>query len=125
MKIRIFENMDDSVFRVVMNTEDFSQEDMRLMCQFGEPEVNVGGDVTYEIGGETKTKAFGDQYVRLLHGFPYAFGFDSRDFETDGIDEAIAAGTQWKETVKGRIREALQALRAKSKVLPAEEVTNI
>lgn len=125
MKIRIFENMDDSVFRVVVNTEDFSQGDLRLMCQFGEPEVNVGGDVPYTFDGEARTKAFGDQYVRLLHGFPYAFGFDSRDFGTDGIDEAIAAGNAWKDLVKGRIRAAVSALREKAKVLPAEEVENV
>ena len=115
--------MDDSVFRVVVNTEDFSQDDLRLMCQYGEPDVNVGGDVTYDFNEESKTKYLGDQYVRILHGFPYAFGFDSRDY--DGIDEAIAAGTAWKENIKSRIRAAMEDLRAKSKVLPSEEVENI
>lgn len=124
MKIRIFENMDNSVFRIVANTEDFSQEDLKLMCQYGEPEINVGGDVTYSLDEETKVKTFGDQYVRILHGFPFAFGFDSRDYE-GSFDEAIAVGNAWKEALKRKIGTAMDELRDKSGALPTEEVVNI
>ena len=125
MKIRTFENMCDSVFRVVVNTEDFSQDDLRLMCQFGEPEINFGGEVQYEFDGVAKTKEIGDQYVRVFHGFPLAFGFDSRDFEGNGIDEAIAVGRAWKTGVIEKITHAIGDLRSKAKVLPTEEVTNV
>ena len=125
MKIRTFENMDDSVFRVVVNTEDFSQEDLKLMCQFGEPEINFGGPIDYEFDGLQKTKDFGNQYVRILHGFPLTFGFDSRDFGPDGIDEAIAVGRKWKSLIIDRIAQELGDLRGKAKVLPIEEVTNV
>ena len=125
MKIRTFENMCDSVFRVVVNTEDFSQDDLRLMCQFGEPEINFGGTVTYEFEDVSKTKEIGDQYVRVFHGFPLAFGFDSRDFEGGSIDEAIAVGRAWKTGVIEKITHAIGDLRSKAKVLPTEEVTNV
>lgn len=125
MKIRTFENMDDSVFRVVVNTEDFSQDDMKLMCQFGEPEINFGGPIAYEFDDVSKTKDLGDQYARVFHGFPLAFGFDSRDFENGGIDEAIAIGRKWKTEIITRISQAIGELRDNAKVLPVEEVTNV
>lgn len=124
MKIRIFENMDNSVFRVVANTEDFSQDDLKLMCQYGEPEINAGGEVDYVLAGETKSKTFGDQYVRILHGFPLSFGFDSRDYD-GSLEESTAVGNAWKEALKAKIGEAMSALRAKSGPLPTEEVVNV
>ena len=121
MKIRIFENVDDSVLRIVVNTENFSQDDIRLMCQYGEPEVNVGGMLIYSYLDSEKTKSFGNQYVRILHGFPFAFCLDSRDFE-NGIGEAIAAGEAWKASVRSNISDKMRDLRDKSRALPTEEV---
>lgn len=123
MKIRIFQKMDNSIFRVVICTQDWSQGDLDLMEQFGEPEVNVGGDVQYTFGGETKTKTFGDDFVRLLHGFPYCRGFDMRDYD-DG-QEATAIGLAWKNEVLGRIGEAVHDMRQKQAPLTTEEVTEV
>lgn len=123
MKIRVFQQMDNSVFRVAICTQDWSQGDIELMVQFGEPEVNVGGEIQYTFGGETKTKAFGDDFVRLLHGFPCTRGFDMRDYE-DG-DEATAVGSAWKEAVMGRISGAVHELRQKQAPLTTEEVTEV
>ena len=121
MKIRIFENMADSVFRVVVNTEDFSQEDIKLMCQYGEPEIDCGGDVEYTFDGTQATKEFGHEFVRILHGFPFAFRFDSRDYE-GGVEEAMSVGDAWKTGIKTKISKAMSDLREKSSVLPTEEV---
>jgi len=148
MKIRIFANMDNSVLRVVVNTEDFSQEDLKLMRQYGEPEVNVGGDVEYVFGEDNvvrssevpksqssevpksqssethHVKHFGDQYVRILHGFPFAFGFDSRDYD-GATEEAMAVGGAWTESLIYKISTVMDELRDKSGPLPTEEVVNI
>ena len=124
MKIRIFKNMCNSVFRIVVNTEDFSQEEIKLMCQYGEPEINVGGDIDYRFDGQDKTKACGDQLVRILHGFPYAEGFDSRDYE-GSFEEAEAVGEAWKAIVIAEIRSKMSDLRDKASILPTEEVENI
>ena len=121
MKIRVFENMDDSVFRVVVNTEGFSQNDIKLMCQFGEPEIDCGGTVTYTYDETEKTKEFGSNLVRVVHGFPFAFGFDSRDY--DGCsDEAIAVGSKWVSDLKDQISRVMVALRQKACALPSEQV---
>lgn len=123
MKIRVFQQMDNSVFRVVVCTQDWSQGDLDLMAQFGEPEVNVGGEVQYVFEEEAKTKQFGDDFVRLLHGFPYCRGFDMRDYE-DG-QEATAIGMAWKDGIVGRIGDAVRDLRQKQAPLSTEEVSEV
>ena len=121
MKIRVFENMDDAVFRVVVNTEGFSQNDIKLMCQFGEPEIDCGGTVTYTYDETEKTKEFGSNLVRVVHGFPFAFGFDSRDYDGRS-DEAVAVGSKWVSDLKDQISRVMVALRQKACALPSEQV---
>lgn len=131
MKKRIFSEMDNGVYRVVIDTEDWSEGDLELMEQFGEPEIDVGGTVSYEYAdasGEQKSgsREFGSEFVRLLHGFPYARGFDSRDYGS--VSEAVAAGCKWKELVAGEdgvINKAVIALRANVAPIPTEEVSEI
>lgn len=123
MKKRVFMNMDDAVFRIVVETEDWSEGDVELMDQYGEPEVNVGGTLEYEFDGEQKTKEFGDQYVRILHGFPYSIGFDSRDYAS--YAEAKAVGCAWKDEILRRIDQKVTALRENVAQLPTEEVSEI
>lgn len=123
MKIRVFSSMDNGVYRVVIGAEDWSEGDVLLMEQFGEPEVDVGGTVSYEFNGETRSKELGSELVRVLHGFPYARGFDSRDYES--VEEAVAAGKAWKETVVKSITDVVTKLRANAHSLPTEEVTEI
>lgn len=123
MKKRVFQEMDDAVFRVCIDTEDWSQGDVELIAQFGEPEINIGGEVSYLFEDETKTQTFGDTYVRVLHGFPYTRGFDSRDYSS--YEEAVAVGRAWKEMVLDRIDRAVLELRKNRSAMPTEEVTEI
>lgn len=123
MKKRVLRDMDNGVYRIILINEDWSEGDRDLMARFGEPEINVGGEVSYIVSGETKTKTMGDEYVRLLRGFPYQRGFDSRDYAS--VEEAVALGVAWKEMVLSRIDAAILALRAKAAPLPTEEVSEI
>ena len=123
MKIRTFLSMEDSVFRIVINTEDWSEGDIGLMEQYGEPEIDVGGPIQYIIGGETKTKEFGSIYVRIFHGFPYSRGFDSRDYES--VDEAHAIGMAWTDIVLNRIRSAIVQLRQNNAQMPTELIEEV
>ena len=115
--------MDNGVYRIILLTEDWSEGDRELMARFGEPEINVGGEVNYIIDGETKTRTLGDEYVRLLRGFPYQRGFDARDYAS--VEEAVALGVAWKEMVLSRIDAAILRLRDKAAPLPTEEVSEI
>ena len=126
MKKRIFSEMDNGVYRVVITTEDWSEGDLELMEQFGEPEIDVGGEIGYEFEDKPVSRAFGSEYVRLVHGFPYARGFDSRDYSS--VSEAIVVGNKWKDSVAGldgRIDKAVKELRSKSVVIPTEEISEI
>jgi len=123
MKKRVFQDMDDAVFIVTICTEDWSEGDRDLIYQFGEPEVNVGGEVSYLFEDETKTKTFGDLYMRVLHGFPYRRGFDSRDYSS--YEEAVAVGRAWKEMVLDRIDASVLELRSHAAPLPTEEVAEL
>ena len=139
MKTRVFMEMDDAVYRIVIDTEDWSQGDIELMDQFGEPEINVGGSVDYMLDGEVKVKEFGDEFVRVLHGFPYSRGFDSRDYGElgsgtssdpstafeDRVAEAVAVGNAWKDQVLRRLNNAVTDLRSNHAPLPTEEVSEI
>lgn len=123
MKKRVLRDMDNGVYRIILLTEDWSEGDRELMARFGEPEINVGGEVNYIIDGETKTRTLGDEYVRLLRGFPYQRGFDARDYAS--VEEAVALGVAWKEMVLSRIDAAILRLRDKAAPLPTEEVSEI
>jgi len=123
MKKRVLRDMDNAVYRIVISTEDWSQGDMELMARFGEPEVDLGGEIEYLYDGVAKTKDFGHEFMRIMHGFPYAKGFDSRDYGS--YEEAVAIGVAWKEKVLERIDTAVLNLRSKSTTLPTEEVSEI
>lgn len=123
MKKRVLRELDNGVYKILLFTEDWSEGDRNLMISFGEPEINMGGDVQYIFGGETKTKTFGDQFVRLLRGFPHLRKFDSRDYGS--VDEAIAVAVAWKELILTRIDAAITELRGKGQPLPTEEVSEI
>lgn len=123
MKIRVFRDMFNSVYRIVIDTEDWSEGDVELMERYGEPEVNVGGTVEYTHGGDRKSKDFGNEFARVMGGFPYTRGFDSRDYGS--CDEAVSAGIAWKEDLISRIQSAVEGMRAKSATLPTEEVTEV
>lgn len=131
MKKRVFMGMDNSVYNVVISTEDWSQDDLKLMYEFGEPEINVGGDVYYPpewyddngSSGDAPKKSFGDEFVRILHGFPYSRGFDSRNYKS--VKEAVSVGKAWKDLVLARIDDAIVALRQNAAPLPTEEVSEI
>lgn len=122
MKIRIFSDMVNGVYRITLLTEDWSQGDVELMVQYGEPEVNVGGSFEYLYEDEPKTKDLGDQFVRLLHGFPFSIGFDSRDYDGE-YGEAEAAGNAWKDKVVSSIRAKVATMRSMAP-LSTEEVVN-
>lgn len=123
MKKRVFMDMDNAVYRIVINTEDWSQGDLELMASFGEPEIDLGGEIQYLLDEEAKTKTFGNEFIRLMHGFPYRRCFDSRDYGS--YEEAIAVGRAWKDEILERIDDAVRNLRLKQEALPTEEVSEI
>ena len=134
MKLRVFQRLIDNRFEVRVETEDWSAGDVELMGKFGEPEIDVGGTVTYLYSGSSSSsgssgsgssrqKTFDTQYVRIMTRFPYVRTFDGRDY--DSLEEAKIVGVAWKELAANRIEAAVKTLRSQDLAFQTEEVTEL
>jgi len=120
MDIRVFKKLDDDVYIDRIHTENWSQGDLLLMGNYGEPEVDVGGEFTGTgdqagITFELPTKLYG-----IKTGSHFIYSFDKRDY-ADAEDRAII----WKTVMVSRITAALTALRLYDDEFTGEEVTTI
>jgi len=79
MKIRIFYRLEGNIYRVSVHTEDWSENDIRLMEKFGEPEINIGGEVVYERPGGEPVSVTLDDCWRRIKTESISASFDSRD----------------------------------------------
>ena len=135
MKIRIFKRIVDSVFDVRIQTEDWSQHDIDLMVKYGEPEINIGGEIEYvpvntaadgsssssaSSPGGTETLLLDDNYVRIMTESPFTYKFDSRDY--DGMDNARQIAFAWASAIESRIVDKVRALRDRDSFLATEEI---
>jgi len=109
MKIRMFYFIENGVYGVSVVTEDWSEGDVRLMEKFGEPEINVGGTLSIEVGEDTyEHLTLDDKYVRIRSGSPITRRFDSRD-----TVHASEFAELWGERIRGAIGTAYSDLHAK------------
>lgn len=119
MKIRTFYRLENGVYTASVFTEDWSEQDLRLMQKFGEPEINVGGTLEYSVPEENIEESYkvDDCYRRILHGSPMTRGFDSRDTRY-----AEAFANLWAESVIGKIGAAFSSLHSRSDGFTRETV---
>jgi hypothetical protein len=121
VKIRTYKYIADQKFFVEIRTEEFSQSDLDLMQQFGEPEINVGG-LYGDTVGPTSTWIAPDKFLRVKQGFqPFKAFFDSRTFGNDADDRANALISK----IIQRLQSAMTTLRAKQDTFTSESVTNV
>jgi hypothetical protein len=121
VKIRTYKYIADKKFFIEIKTEEFSQNDLDLMQQFGEPEVNVGG-LYGESEGPTSTWTAPSRFLRVKQGFqPFKAFFDSRNFGEEADDRANALIAKIIE----RIQAAMTVLRARQDTFTSEVVTNV
>ena len=71
MKIRTFYKLENDVYKVSINTEDWSERDVQLMEKFGEPEINLGGEF-----GDSPIFELDDNLVRIKSDSPFPVAFD-------------------------------------------------
>jgi hypothetical protein len=105
MKIRVVKDVDDNVFNVNIFTEDFSQADLDLMENFGEPEIDLGGSFT---GPPAFTLP--NDLQRLKSDSPHVQSFDARDELTPGDAEVQA--NDWSSDIVQLIKDEMTTLRA-------------
>jgi hypothetical protein len=128
MKIRIFKRIVDGVFDVRIQTEDWSQHDIDLMVKYGEPEINLGGEIAYvpvnvegsSSSGGTETVLLDDNYARIMTESPFTYKFDSRDY--DGVDNARQIASAWASEIEARIADKVRMLRDKDTFFNTEEI---
>jgi len=115
MKIRVYNTLENDVYKPVIYTEDWSEGDLKLMKLFGEPEIELGGIFT---GPPLFTMP--TEYVKIATESPFSQAFDARD-HADADDRADI----WKLEIKTRIIDAVTDLRLLSDTFTGEEVFNV
>lgn len=122
MKIREFRVLEDNVYRVSLQTEDWSERDTRLMEKYGEPEIDIGGTFPDDGSGSGSGVTFtlDSKLYGVKTGSPFTYGFDARDY-----DDAEARALLWATTIISRITDAMTTLRANDDGFMGEEVVNV
>ena len=106
MKIRTFYRLENGIYRVSVHTEEWSENDIRLMEKFGEPEINVGGDLEYTPSGASEAVSWHiDDSYRRLKSEPISMSFDSRDSV-----HAEAFANLWADRIVSDVSAAYSAL---------------
>ena len=117
MKIRKFSEIQDDVYIVTLQTEDWSQADMLAIAQYGAPEIDVGG--TFDDADETSFTL--PSVLKHVSEPVFCQRFDLRDYA-----DAQARADLWKTTMCQRIVDAVTALREQAVTQwSKEEVQNV
>lgn len=128
MKIRAFKSIQDGLYTVRLVTEEWSQEDMRMMTNFGQPTVDLGGtfDGVDELGSPPPdalpdvTYTLPTRVVGVKTDSPFEQAFDIRDY-ADAEDRARL----WQLVVTERIATAVVTMRSQADTFTGEEVTTV
>lgn len=119
MKARVFKSIENDVYQVLIQTEEFTEKEQQLMQEFGEPEINIGGTFLDATANEFTLP---DSYVKIRSDFPYTQKFDSRDaaFSTNTSVKANA----WKDAILDSINDSVTTLLATNDGFTGEEISN-
>lgn len=118
MKIRTFSKLDNGVYQVSINTEDWSEGDRALMLKYGEPSIDLGGDFFGEVPYQEFTLSA--NLVLIMSESPFTQRFDSRDYA-----DADERAELWKTTIIDVITQAIIDLRAQEDTFTREELATV
>jgi hypothetical protein len=123
--LRIKRLIDNDVWKInfALDLASLPESDKELMRKFGEPEINVGGTITYTVSGVDSTYILPDKYIKIKSGLPYTQEFDSKspDFEENTQIKALA----YEETFINNYSTAFEDLRNNADSFTGERVQNI
>jgi hypothetical protein len=129
--LRIKRSISNDVWKISfsLDTQAIPESDKELIRKFGEPQINVGGTVTYfptnpvDPGVPEATYTLPDKYIRVRTDLPYTQDFDSKsvDFSEDTQVKALA----FQEKFVSDYAAAFTALRAKADTFTGESIENI
>lgn len=121
MKARTFKTIESGVCRVSVRTEEWSEADRKAMEKFGEPEIDVGGDIA---DGSDVVATLDTDLKRVASGSPFAAAFDMRDYDND-LEAAKRVATVWGENILARLAAAMATLRQAADGFTGETVEEI
>lgn len=119
--IRVFQVIENDIWKLTFKNDivQLSEADKKLMRNFGEPEINVGG--TYLSGEDEFTLP--DKYVKIVSDLPYTAEFDSRDEPFDTSTQTKVEG--YRAAIITKITDALTDLREQEDTFTGEHTFNI
>ena len=123
--LRIKRFIDNDIWKInfALELTSLPENDKDLMRKFGEPEINVGGIITYTIGEEESSYTLPNKYIKIKSGLPYTQEFDSKspDFQEAVQVKALA----YEEEFISRYAAAFEDLRSNADSFTGERVQNI
>lgn len=121
MKVRQHNSIEGSVYIVELRIEELSENDRKLMQQFGHPDVQVGGSITSLANSPTDDFTVPEELRKIDADFkPYRLGYDADDY-ANAEDRAKSHAAH----IITNITSAMTTLRANGDTHTGETVTNI
>lgn len=110
MDITINKVLTDNVYRVTILTGNFSTAENTLLSKFGEPEIEIAGTITDDSGLTFALNTSSSTSITMKTGF---LGGVTQEFDGDDYDDAKQRADAWASTIRRRITEAFNTLRAR------------
>jgi len=120
--LRIIQTIDNDAWKLtfINDPNELSDTDRKKMRQFGEPEIQVGGEFAY---GEGSTFELPEKSVKIRSEFPFVQIFDAKDEDSDFYSNTQYKVIAYRDTIKDRFETALTELREISDTFTGENST--
>lgn len=109
MKLVFTKTLAANVYTVNLAVEDVAQSDTDLFADFGEPLINIGGEIK-DITGTDTLATLPANYRKVVSQTPVIIRFADKDYS----DNAKAIAEAWIATIEDRINTVMTDLRAKT-----------
>jgi hypothetical protein len=120
--LRVFQEIDNDIWKLtfVNAPEYLSEGDKKLMSQFGEPEIDLGGTFLEDTANEFTLPT---KKAKLRSDFPYTSSFDSRDSDFSENTKIKVEG--YRDAIVARFTDAMTDLREIEDTFTGERTYNI
>jgi hypothetical protein len=123
-KFRVFQSISNNehVLLLTVDNKTISSNDRDLIDKFGEPEINVGGEI-YADDTTTLLVTLPDSYIKVVSGLPHKIVVDVTvaPWSTDTTNKLDS----YRKRLQERIVAAMTALRATGDSYTNEFITQV
>jgi DMSO/TMAO reductase YedYZ molybdopterin-dependent catalytic subunit len=97
----------NNIYTVNLAVEEVEDTDTALFADFGEPSINIGGEIK---SGATTLATLPANFRKVVSQMPVVMRFADKDYSNN----AKAVAEAWVLTVEGRINTEMTTIRAKT-----------